>query len=235
MDFATGGIQNNGGFYGTGLAGGRFDPITFIQRPPIIVRAVSWIFSLIVFGAIATNGWYKNENGKDLCVINNNGSVCSYAVWIGLIGFFASMGFIGGEYLFDQMSSAKSRKHYVIADMVFSGLWAFMYFIGFCYISSQWSKTEPDPPYGSGNVTCAILFSFLSIATWGISAYYAFLRFKAGVTEIPFQSTYESGDGMQTGGYSAYPDANDNEQYQEPPFSQQQSMGHQQFQTPLNY
>lgn len=153
-------------------------------------------------------------------------------MWVGLIGFFASIGFIAGEYLFDQMSSAKSRKHYVIADLAFSGFWAFMFFVGFCYISSQWSKS-PEPPngVGSGNVTCAIIFSFLSIFTWAVCAYYAFLRFKTGVQEIPFQSTYES-DGINQTGYSSYPDANDNEQYQEPPFSQQQQMGQQNFQAP---
>lgn len=189
------------------------------------------LFSLIVFGSITSNGWMKDENNKDICIINKNGSVCSYAVWIGLIGFFASIAFIAGEYLFDQMSSAKSRKHYVIADMAFSAFWGFMYFVGFCYIWSQWSKSE-DPPngVGSGNVTCAILFSFLSIFTWAICGYYAFLRFKTGVQEIPFQSTYES-DGMNQGGYSSYPDANDNEQYQEPPFAQQQ-VGQQNFQAP---
>jgi hypothetical protein len=99
------------------------------------------IFSIIVFGAIATNGWYKDPSGKDVCVINQNGSACSFAVWLGLIGFFGAVAFVGGEYLFDQMSSAKSRKHYVIADMAFSFFWAFMYFVGFCYICSQWSDS----------------------------------------------------------------------------------------------
>ncbi|CRL07523.1 CLUMA_CG020488, isoform A [Clunio marinus] len=228
MDFATGGIS--GGFYGAGMAGGRFDPIAFIQRPPIIIRAVCWLFSIIVFGSIASNGYMKDENEKDVCIINGNGSVCSYTVWAGLVAFFASMAFIAGEYLFEQMSSAKSRKHYVVADLGFSAFLAFLYFVGFCYISSQWSKS-PDPPngVGSGNVTCAILFSFLSVFTWGGCAYFAFLRYKAGVTEIPFQSTYESDPNNQAA-YTSY--ANDNEQYQEPPFSQQQMGGQQQFQAP---
>jgi uncharacterized membrane protein YuzA (DUF378 family) len=189
-----------------------------------------------VFGSIGSNGYIKDENQKDECIINGNGSACSYAIWVGLIGFFASMGFIAGEYLFEQMSSAKSRKHYVLADLGFSGFWAFMYFVGFCYISSQWSKSA-DPPngVGSGNVTCAITFCFLSIFSWAGCTYFAFLRFKAGVTEIPFQSTYES-DPVNQAAYSSYPDANENEQYQEPPFSQQQAgQGQfQQFQTP-NY
>lgn len=104
-----------------------------------------------------------------------------------------------------------------------------MYFVGFCYISSQWSKSV-DPPnnIGSTNITIAIIFSFLSIFSWAGCTYFAYLRFKAGV-EIPFQSTYES-DTANQAAYSSYPDANENEQYQQPPFSQQQ-MG-QQFQAP---
>lgn len=186
-----------------------------------------------MFGAIGSNGYTKGENEKDVCIINGNNSVCSYGIWVGLVGFFAAMAFIAGEYLFEQMSSAKSRKHYVLADLGFSGLWTFMYFVGFCYISNQWSSS-PEPPNngsGSGNVTCAIIFSLLSIFSWAGCTYFAFLRFKAGVTEIPFQSTYESDPNQ--GAYSSY--ANENEQYQEPPFSQQQMGGQQQqqqFQAP---
>lgn len=58
----------------------------------------------------------KDENSKDVCIINGNGTACSFAVWLGLIGFFASIGFIVGEYFFEQMSSAKSRKHYVLGE-----------------------------------------------------------------------------------------------------------------------
>lgn len=38
-----------------------------------------------------------------------------------MIAFLASMGFVAGEYLFEQMSSVKTRKHYVLGDLGFSG------------------------------------------------------------------------------------------------------------------
>lgn len=47
---------------------------------------------------------------------------CKYGNTIGVFGFLASMGFIGGEFLFERMSSVKSRKRYVMADMGFSGM-----------------------------------------------------------------------------------------------------------------
>jgi hypothetical protein len=98
---------------------------------------------LIVFGAIKMNGY---NNGT--CIINNNGTVCSYACWVGFVGFAAATAFIVGEYFFEQMSSAKTRKHYVLADLGFSAFWTFMYFVGFIYIWHQWSSTKDDPPFG---------------------------------------------------------------------------------------
>lgn len=71
----------------------------------------------------------------------------------------ASIGFAIGEYMFEQMSSVKSRKHYVLADMAFHFLWAFMFFIGFCYLTNQWSASaEPPIGYSSTSVKAAIVF-----------------------------------------------------------------------------
>lgn len=71
----------------------------------------------------------------------------------------ASFGFLVGEYMFEQMSSVKSRKHYVLADMAFHFLWAFMFFIGFCYLTNQWSASaEPPIGYSSTSVKSAIVF-----------------------------------------------------------------------------
>lgn len=46
---------------------------------------------------------------------------CKYGNMVGVFSFLASMGFMGGEFLFERMSSVKSRKRYVMADMAFSG------------------------------------------------------------------------------------------------------------------
>lgn len=53
--------------------------------------------------------------------MNKDTNCCNYAVGIGVIAFLASMAFLAGEYLFEQMSSVKTRKHYVLADLAFSG------------------------------------------------------------------------------------------------------------------
>ncbi|XP_066159287.1 synaptogyrin [Euwallacea fornicatus] len=207
------------GAYGGGKAGGAFDPISFAQRPTVILRAICWLFAIIVFSCISSQGWQPmGPNKKLTCLYNGDTNACNYGVGISVIAFLASMGFLVGEYLFEQMSSVKTRKHYVLADLGFSGFWAFLYFVGFWYLCDQWAKAD-NPPSGIGisNVRAAIAFSFFSIFAWAASAFLAFQRFKQGA-DAAFASNFES-DNMQTA-YPSYPGGPDTDQhYQEPPFS----------------
>lgn len=154
------------------------------------------LFAIIVFGCISSQGRIPDKDGKDYCLYNGNPNACNYGVGIGVIAFLASMGFLAGEYLFEQMSSVKTRKHFVLGDLGFSskekqkfersgkdkivpfqfiGLWAFLFFVGFCYLSNQWGKAD-DPPNGVGvnNVQAAIVFSLFSAATWVIENNFGF-------------------------------------------------------------
>lgn len=71
---------------------------------------------------------------------------------------------------FEQMSSIKTRKHYVIFDMAFSGLWSFFFVITFAYMCIAWSKTEDIKfSFASSNIYGAIFFAFLSIFFWVIN------------------------------------------------------------------
>ncbi|XP_055706598.1 synaptogyrin [Phlebotomus papatasi] len=222
--------MDTAGAYGGSKAGAAFDPITFVQRPQVILRAVCWLFAIIVFGCISSQGWRVDEAGKDYCLYNGDSNACNYGVGIGVIAFLASMGFIVGEYLFEQMSSVKTRKHYVLGDMAFSAFWSFLYFIGFCYLANQWGKAEEPPMgYGVNNVQAAIAFSFFSILTWAGCAFFAYQRFKQGV-----DASFASYDADPTGAnaYSSYPVGNDADQYHEPPFSGQQQRGTNEFQAP---
>ncbi|KAL7640274.1 UNVERIFIED_CONTAM: hypothetical protein RMT77_009688 [Armadillidium vulgare] len=211
------------GAYGGGKAGAAFDPITFVQRPQVILRAACWLFSVIVFGCISSQGWQKDPvTNKEVCLYNKDGNACNYGVGISVIAFLASIGFIVGEYLFEQMPSIKTRKHYVLGDLGFSGFWAFLFFVGFCYLTNQWNKTEEIAGgIGVNNMQAAIAFSFFSIFTWAALAYLAFLRYKQGA-EQAFAPSYEAEPGNE-GGYSSYPDAVDPDGgYSQPPFNNTQ-------------
>ncbi|XP_033347806.1 synaptogyrin [Bombus vosnesenskii] len=216
----------DGGAYGGGKAGAPFDPIAFIQRPQVILRAVCLLFAIIVFGCISNKGYIEKPDGKDVCLYNGDHNACNYGIGIGVLAFLASIGFLAGEYLFEQMSSVKTRKHFVLLDLGFSGFWAFLYFVGFCYLTNAWNKSEtPENNYGVNNVQSAIAFSFFSIFTWAACAWFAFQRFKQG-TDAAFAPSYEA-DPVGGTGYTSYPDATD-AGYQEPPFGQQQQQQQQQ-------
>lgn len=49
---------------------------------------------------------------------------------------------------------------------VISAFWAFLYFVGFCYLANAWGKTIPAPPGTANNMQGAIAFCFFSIFAW---------------------------------------------------------------------
>lgn len=231
-------MMMDGGAFGGAKAGAAFDPVVFAKKPIVILRSLCLLFSIIVFGCISSQGWrYSKELKRETCLYNDNGGACNYGVGIGVIAFLASIAFLAGEYLFEQMSSVKTRKHYVLADLGFSGFWAFLYFIGFCYLANEWSNTGDLPGIAVGNVKAAIAFSFFSIFTWGGCAYFAFLRFRQGA-DSAFAPSYEVDSGAMPGAtaYSSYPGGADMGQggYQDPPFGSQQGKGNMDYSSP-NY
>lgn len=74
------------------------------------------LFAIIVFGCISSKG-YSKEGGKEVCLYNQDNNACNYGIGIGVLAFLASIGFLAGEYLFEQMSSVKTRKHFVLIDL----------------------------------------------------------------------------------------------------------------------
>lgn len=151
------------------------------------------------------------------------------AIWVTLWlswPFLAAIGFVVGEYFYDQMSSIKSRRHFLWADIGFSGLWSFFFLLAFCVMTHQWTTGEEPPAgYGHSNIRAAIFFSFLSIFFWGASSFLSFQRYKAGF-DSAFgggidEAALAGGDQPQgQGGYQAYQEPGG---YSEPPFSQQGS------------
>ncbi|XP_021966147.1 synaptogyrin isoform X2 [Folsomia candida] len=217
-------MMDGGGAFGGAKAGAAFDPVTFAKKPPVILRGLCLLFAIIVFGCISSEGWrYDRTKRRETCLFNDDGNACNFGVGIGVIAFLAAIGFLAGEYLFEQMSSVKTRKHYVLGDLAFSGLWAFLYFVAFCYLSNEWSKSD-DPPggVGVGNVKAAIAFSFFSIFSWAGCGFFAYTRFRQGA-EQAFAPAYEVDSGAMPGAtaYSSYPGGQDMGPggYSEPPFN----------------
>ena len=55
----------------------------------------------------------------------------------------------------------------------FTGLWTFLWFVGFCYMADAWRRSDVNDHsyyapsgYGKDNIRAAIAFSFFSILSW---------------------------------------------------------------------
>jgi len=229
------------GAYGAGKAGTVFNPLEFFQRPPVILRLLNILFSIIVFGSISSQGYHLLD-GKEVCLYNSDGNACSYGVGIGVIAFLAGSLLLAGEYLFPQMSSVKTRRHFVMGDFGFSAFWSFLYGVGFIYLASEWSKTPSsvETAAAGSNLQAAIAFSFFSAFTWAGSAFFAYQRYRQGA-DSAFATAYETGLAGQggvtspgsAGGYTSFPGVGTGTEqvgggvggYQGPPFSSAERPG----------
>ncbi|XP_034046801.1 synaptogyrin-2a [Thalassophryne amazonica] len=170
--------------YGASLAGGAFDLPTFILQPQTILRFLSWIFSIVVFATITAEGYTNATREEDTkCMFNNNDGACGFAVGIGVLAFLACVVFLILDAYFPQISNAKDRKYIVIGDLGFSGVWTFLWFVCFCLLANQWSKTKPDTVPADA-ARAAVAFSFFSILSWGLLSFFAVGRYRQGVNEF---------------------------------------------------
>ncbi|XP_074865425.1 synaptogyrin-1 isoform X2 [Carettochelys insculpta] len=181
-----------GGAYGAGKAGGAFDPQTFLRQPHTILRVLSWIFSIVVFGSIVNEGYLNNsEEGEEHCIFNSNHNACNYGITVGVLAFLSCLLYLALDVYFPQISSVKDRKKAVLSDIGISAFWAFLWFVGFCFLANQWqvSKQENDLLNERADAArAAITFSFFSIFTWGLLTFLAFRRLR----QISFQEEYNS-------------------------------------------
>ncbi|XP_041362528.1 synaptogyrin-2-like [Gigantopelta aegis] len=209
--------------YGAGKAGGPFDPIEYIKKPQVILRLISLLFSIIVFGCISSGGWYANQ-----CQMSGDSNACGYGTGIGVLAFLFCIGFLITDALFENISSVQHRKYAVIADLSVSGFWTFLWFVGFCYMTDKWVNADPMASYynkrghGRDNIQAAIAFSFFSIATWAALTFFAIRRYRAGAQDV-FSSGYEP-DPNASSPYSSFPGSDTGDPYQQPPFSQQKEV-----------
>lgn len=64
---------------------------------------------------------FDAEENKEVCLYNKEAGACNYGVFVGVFAFLGAIAFLAGEFLFERMSSVKTRKHYVLGDLGFSG------------------------------------------------------------------------------------------------------------------
>ncbi|XP_024409517.1 synaptogyrin-2 isoform X1 [Desmodus rotundus] len=207
------------GAYGAAKAGGSFDLWRFLTQPQVVVRAVCMVFALIVFSCIFGEGYSNTHDSEQrYCVFNRNEDACRYGSAIGVLAFLACAFFFVVDIYFPQISNVTDRKYLVVGDLLFSALWTFLWFVGFCFLTNQWVATKPnDVLVGADSARAAIAFSFFSIFSWGLLSFLDYQRYKAGVDD--FLQNYVDPTPDPSTSYASYPGPTvDN--YQQPPFTQ---------------
>jgi len=205
-----------GGAFGAGKAGVDFDPVTFLKKPVTILRILSWVFAIVVF-AVASDSYHKG-----ICWYNDDNSVCGFSVFVGVLAFLACTALFLSDAYFENIVSVQQRRYIVMADLGFSGFWAFLYFVNFCNVASAWSKpaTPEIVVLAASNPGAIMAFSIFSIASFGGLTFFALQRYRVGVTE-PFatENDYNTQPGVEAGGYAPYPGGANGDPYQPPPFA----------------
>uniref|UniRef100_A0A8D1XPL0 Synaptogyrin 1 n=1 Tax=Sus scrofa TaxID=9823 RepID=A0A8D1XPL0_PIG len=168
---------------GLGPTGGSHGP-----PPPLQV------FSIVVFGSIVNEGYLNSPSeSEEFCVYNRNPNACGYGVTVGVLAFLTCLLYLALDVYFPQISSVKDRKKAVLSDIGVSAFWAFLWFVGFCYLANQWQVSKPkDNPLNEGTdaARAAIAFSFFSIFTWAGQAVLAFQRYQIGADSALFSQDY---------------------------------------------
>ncbi|XP_051889122.1 synaptogyrin-2b [Pristis pectinata] len=215
-----------GNAYGAAMAGGAFDLKNFFQQPYVIARILSWIFSIVVFGCITSEGYMNpTSSGKLKCIFNDNEDACHYGVGIGVFAFLICIAFFVVDVYFHQISNVNQRKHIVMADLGISGLWTFLWFVGFCFLTNQWVSRISLPTIGADSARAAIAFSFFSIFSWGLLTIFAYQRYQMGVADFSDRYTDPSSE------YPPYPNVAEN--YQQPPFGNTAQQGTDEYRPPM--
>ncbi|XP_077614007.1 synaptogyrin-1 [Crocuta crocuta] len=152
------------------------------------------VFSIVVFGSIVNEGYLNNNSeGETFCIYNRNPNACSYGVAVGVLAFLTCLLYLALDVYFPQISSVKDRKKAVLSDIGVSAFWAFLWFVGFCFLANQWQVSKPkDNPMNEGTdaARAAIAFSFFSIFTWAGQAVLAFQRYQIGADSALFSQDY---------------------------------------------
>jgi len=219
-----------GGSYGDQYAGAKdFDFVEFVRRPTTIARLISVLFAIVVFGCISAAGYISTSTLTTHCIFNNNSDACHYGVAIGVLAFLACLFFLAVDVQFSSISNVSTRKQLVTADLGFSGIWTFLWFVGFCFLADQWRKSSIKTTYQTNHARAAIAFSFFSVFSWVTLTLMALQRYRQGDgfenndSPPPYSNEYQGGYSGPTdhkSPYASFPQPsgeNPPNSYQQPP------------------
>ncbi|XP_017713781.1 PREDICTED: LOW QUALITY PROTEIN: synaptogyrin-3 [Rhinopithecus bieti] len=188
-------------------------------------RVASWVFSIAVLGPSSNEGYGEPDSGPELrCVFNGIQAALPLGVAACLGAFLACPPSCFLDVRSSRSLSVRDRRRAVCLDLASQvGLWSFLWFVGFCFLTNQWQRTAPGPATTQAGdaARAAITFSFFSILSWVALTVKALQRFRLGTDMSLFATEQLSAGASQA--YPGYPvgsGVEGTETYQSPPFTE---------------
>ncbi|XP_067402571.1 synaptogyrin-4 [Emydura macquarii macquarii] len=167
--------------------------VQFLRKPRTTARILAGLFSLIIFASLMTDG-YQNltSSSQLLCVLNDNGVACGYAITAGVLAFLQSCLFLALDAYDIIIISHKVKSVILSLDLTFSIIWSCIWFVGFCFLANQWNRSTHHYLLGSSSARASIAFAFFSIPCWVYLGYRA-LKGLWAEPPIPYKRSLDEG------------------------------------------
>ncbi|CAI8020783.1 Synaptogyrin-1 [Geodia barretti] len=134
-----------------------------VLSPLIYIRFLGLLCSIVVFGCISDkvelNGYCRY----------NNSNACSFGVAVGVIAFLLCLVFLVRDVVYvviDFRNNVMVKKVILVVDAVANGLWTFMWFVAFVYLTDQWRKTSVKDASSRNCGNSGVAFSFFCMFIW---------------------------------------------------------------------
>jgi len=144
-----------------------------LLSPLIYIRLGGILCSIIVFGCVADQVAAAPGLISGIPVVTcgyNASGACSFAIAIGVIGFLLCLVFLVKDVVYvivDYSENIVVKKVILLVDAVTNGIWAFMWFVCFCYTADQMRNNRLTLTGGAlGCANAGIAFSFFCILLW---------------------------------------------------------------------
>jgi len=176
----------------------------FIKKPTVVLRAATTFIMMLIFSCVLDKGY----SSKGVCYYNGKQGACNYTVGISVIAFFMGIGLLAVTFFWDQISNSIVRKYIVFADMSFCGLWTFLFFVDFCFITDMWRKTPAKLIMATmvkSNLQFTIVCALVSVFLLALQAYLAYKQLNDMQNDASGIGGYSDPAADITGGYGGSP------------------------------
>merc|ERR1712210_346597 len=143
-----------------------------------MLRLAAVLLGILVSACMAQGWQVESDTGLQICIINGGG-YCHLISTLANVAILAAIGILAVELCFEQISSAKVRRRFVLVDYSISALISAAFLLAFLASTFQWLRS-PQSEQGGGQVSFSLFAALLATFAWAGCALLARQRHQAG-------------------------------------------------------